>query len=150
MPFNPEHFRRRYPNRALPDLRFRPEQARWETGRRLAGRFGLALDGSDASPVWELFDRAVTLETPGPGSEQFYLTLLLGTYEIAAPATLYLDWYSGEQVEVAFRELLGFFNGFWEPTADDLAVFDDSCDWVLYFTRSGEVRLARSRSDEAT
>jgi hypothetical protein len=139
MPFNPEHFRRRYPGRPLPDIRFRPERRRWGTGRRLARHFGQPGDGSDASPVWELFDRSVPLGIPSPSPLD--LTPLFDEYGIPTRSRVYLDWYSGDGAEVDLPELLGSFPGLWEP-GDDLALFDDSCEWVLYFTR-GEVRLAR-------
>src|SRR4051794_38858330 len=98
MPFNPEHFRRRFPGRPLPDLRFRPERERWAVARRLAARFGLGAGGTGDSPVWEPFDAAVMLEAAAAGpadADAFELMPLFDACDVAPRPVVYLDWYSG-------------------------------------------------------
>ena len=146
MPFDPEQFRRRFPGRPFPDIRFRSERERWEADQALAARYGPRLGGPpDGGLLWTLFDRARPLNVaPAPASEAFHLTPLLGLYELRAGPEVCLDWYMGEQVAVGFRDLVGSFGAFWQPGADDMALFPGSCDWVLYFTRDGGVRLLRA------
>lgn len=147
MPFDPEQFRRRYPGRAFPDVRFRSERERWAADRALAGRYGPAAgDSPDGGRLWALFDRARPLDVAGataPAADAFYLTQLLGLYELHSGAEVCLDWYMGEQMAVGFRDLVASFDAFWRPGVDDMALFPESYDWVLYFTRDGGVRLLR-------
>jgi hypothetical protein len=143
MPFDPDQFRRRYPGRAFPELRFCSERQRWDADRQLAA----ALHPSSApseNVLWELFDRAAPLAVQSPD-----LGRLLALCELPANAELYVDWYLGDQARVTSRDLLDSFDAYWEAGADDVAVFDDSFEWVLYFTRDGGVRLLRAGESPA-
>jgi hypothetical protein len=138
VPFDPDQFRRRYPGRAFPELRFCSERQRWDADRHLAA----ALNPSPApseNVLWELFDRAAPLAVQSPDVGH-----LLALYELPANGDLYVDWYLGDQAQVDSRDLLHFFDAYWEAGTDDLAVFDDSFEWVLYFTRDGGARLLRA------
>ena len=124
-------------------MRFCSERQRWDADRQLAA----ALHPSPArceNVLWELFDRAAPLAV-----HSLDLGHLLALYELPANGELYVDWYLGDQARVASRDLLDSFDAYWEAGADDVAVFDDSFEWVLYFTRDGGVRLLRAGEDPA-
>jgi hypothetical protein len=139
VPFDPDHFRREYPGKAFPDLRFCSDRERWEAKRRLADRFDRR-----AGDLWELFDRAKPLDgvgEPGLPANLLFLRVQGGIEDIPREAPVFLDWYLGEQASVPYGQLSEYFNALWQPDVDDLAVFDDSFEWVLYFTRDGGARL---------
>jgi hypothetical protein len=141
MPFDPDHFRKKYPGRAFPEMRFCADPQRWRTDRQLAAAFGAGAAHSE-NVLWNLFDRAApvatgAVETPDVGR-------LLALYEIPAKDDLYVDWYLGDQAQVSRRDMLTSFDAYWQEGVDDMAVFDDSFEWVFYFTRDGGVRLLRA------
>jgi hypothetical protein len=141
MPFDPDHFRQTYPGRAFPELRFCAERQRWHTDRQLAACFRAAA-GDSENVLWDLFDRAMPLDVTA--SATLRLGSLLAQHEIEAGVALYIDWYLGEQAQVARGEMIASFDAYWQKGVDDMAVFDDSFAWVFYFTRDGGVRLLRA------
>jgi hypothetical protein len=142
MSFDPDQFRRRYPGRAFPELQFCSERQRWDADRHLAALHPAPAPSENV--LWELFDRAAPLAVRSRD-----LTHLLAIYDIPANGELYVDWYLGDQARVAGRDLLDSFDAYWEAGADDVAVFDDSFEWVLYFTRDGGARLLRTAEPPA-
>lgn len=164
MPFDADRFRKLYPRRPYPDVRFLSERARYAAGRRLAEHLGRAVqegeddeggdergnaDDGDMGLPWGGFDRAApvagadvgTGDGAGPGLG-LDLSGVLAACDLPAPGPLvHVEWYTGDGIEVPSADLAGFFPAFWQEGQDDLAVFDASCDWILYITRAGQVRL---------
>ena len=129
MPFEPEQFRRRYPGRPFPDIRFRSEPHRWTLEQRIAaavGRPGSGADDREGSAVWGYFDAAAPVDTLGSARPGVDLAAAAADCGLPAGGRVYVEWYSGDQIDVPFRDLADYFPAFWQAGADDLAVFDDS------------------------
>lgn len=142
MPFNLDHFQRRYSGWSLPDLRFQGEAQRWAVQRSWAKRFGRPASVDLAPIVWECFETATEISAPAPDGGDFELDAILAECGIAPGEWVYVDWYLHEQARVPWTQLAQFFLAFWERGVDDLAVFDDSFDWILFISRSGEVKVS--------
>ena len=147
VPFDPDRFRQNYPGRAFPELRFCAERRRWLSDRKLAASFGRA-GGNAGNVLWGLFDSAAPLAMNARQAGDF--GQMLARYGIAADGDVYLDWYLGDQARVGWGDLLSCFDAYWQKGVDDMAVFDDSFEWVLYLTRDGGVRLLRPGESDDT
>jgi hypothetical protein len=145
VPFHPEQFRTRYPGRSFPDLRYCPDRDRDQASRQLIARLGLSTSHVDPEigPIWQHYDAARVIGTIGHALPGMDLAVVAAEAGVFPDGEVRIDWYAGEQLIVDFRDLADRFFAFWEPGNDDVAIFTDTSDWLLFVTRTAEVRMIR-------
>jgi len=58
---------------------------------------------------------------------------------------IYLDWGNFENlILVNINDFINNINNFWYPGSDDLSIFDESCNWVLFIHHDENVGCAKS------
>lgn len=74
----------------------------------------------------------------------FDLMALMGRVGIHPKASVYLNWYRFDDIDVMSTDQLSrYFSDIWYPSVDDLDIFDDSLDWVLMVRHYGTVSLVQ-------
>jgi hypothetical protein len=141
MPFFPEHFERGHPGRPLPDIRTLSNEDR----EQLHMQMRLSLGDFESDPAmrtpWLLFDAWIL--DGNAEADQFDLKQVWGESGLPTPVRVFVDWFGGRILELPFDELTAYFDCFWYPSSDDIAIFDSSFDWFLFVTHEGELRLIR-------
>jgi len=83
-------------------------------------------------------------------SEDFNLIETLDKLEIHPEENVYIDWYNFERIDLmAIKDLSIFFYDVWYPVADDINIFDESLDWLIFIRHDGTIYYIKNKSVSA-
>lgn len=76
--------------------------------------------------------------------DKFRVGQVLSEVNIRPSGKIYLNWYRFDDIDqLNFSDLDMYFSDIWYPDLDDLDIFDNSLDWIISITHSGDLKLVR-------
>ena len=107
----------------------------------------MAQEGNGLAIVAAIRDTGVRLAGCNAAADTFDIRATLESLNLGSPVVLFLNWYRFDTLDViAASELALRFSGIWYPSADDIELFDSSCEWFLSIAHTGDVSLTTSLS----
>lgn len=80
-------------------------------------------------------------------SNEFDLLAFLGSVEIHAQESVYINWYQFDDIDcLKLVDLADYFDGLWFPGSDDIEIFDDSMDWIVSVRHDGVLSVCKAGS----
>jgi hypothetical protein len=138
------NFRRSHPGVTPPALHRLEANEAVELFRKLKQRFDVEAD-EKLAVLEELLEGASPIDGGEPGEDAFDMQAVLALASVAPDATLFINWDRFETVDrVSAADLTRYFTDIWYPGADDIEVFDQTCNWVLFVPHSGPALLTRA------
>ena len=84
--------------------------------------------------------KSVFIENYNAQEENFSLDQLFNSLKINTLPQVYINWYRFDDVdEINFKDFCKYFDDIWYPSSDDIDLFDDSYNWIITITHSGEI-----------
>jgi hypothetical protein len=134
-------FAENYPGAAFPSFRSLSAAEMEPLRRRMAERVRLPADVDSLDLVRRVYDVETWFRDLDAQAESLRLDEAFRRANITPPAQVLVNWYRFENVdELAVADLIRYFHDIWFPGVDDIAIFDESCDWVLSVMHYGSVR----------
>lgn len=142
--FKIEHFERDNPGQSFPWFE-RVANSR-DIGMRLLRRLGLPATTEGVAFLEALDERAQYTPAIDAEDDAFDLRRVLVTHRIPPPVNVLINWNHFEHVDrMRLDDLCRFFDDVWYPSADDIEIFDESCDWCVMVRHFGAVGVVDLR-----
>ena len=60
--------------------------------------------------------------------------------------TIFINWGKFDDIdEIAASDFLRYFDDIWYPVADDIDIFDKSCQWVMCISHWSDIFMSKSK-----
>lgn len=136
--FKIDHFKREYKDKEFPWFDTIDAKHSERIRRKLADRIDFEDYNDTLAFVYKVDEISKTIDGINAQDDNFDLRALLEKYWIIPKDTVYLDWYRFDTTDrIKFRDLAKYFDSIWYPGPDDIALFDDSLDWILSINHEG-------------
>lgn len=138
--FKIEHFEREHPGIEFPWFRELKLHETAEIRDRLSQRIGLPA-GLDNLELTRSVSRLCSgCESKNAESQLFNLMNLTKDLGITPQGKVYVNWYRYDKIDqMAFEDLVRYFDDIWYPSSDDIELFDDSLSWIVAVSHYGNV-----------
>ncbi|AWG24524.1 hypothetical protein [Flavobacterium kingsejongi] len=95
--------------------------------------------------VYELFTKQKYYSSTD-ASENFNLIDTLNRLWITSLNNVYIDWYGFQRIDlINIQDLSNFFYDIWYPVADDINIFDESLDWLIFIRHDGAIYYLKNK-----
>ena len=122
-----------------------PARIAWQLRAEIASRLKVSPEDNGLAIVAAIRDRGVRVAGYNAESDAFDLYATITSLDLRCSVILFVNWYRFDALDVvAASELSRRFSDIWYPSADDIEVFDSSCDWLLSIIHTGDVLLTRT------
>jgi hypothetical protein len=108
----------------------------------IAQRLGLKSGTDGLTLVKSVVRSAKPVEGVNAKSSDFRLDRVVWAHRVQLRPTVYLNWYRFDRIdEIDSADLTHYFSDFWYPDSDDIEILDESCDWILVVSHSGDLSV---------
>ena len=136
------NFMRSHPGMAPPAMHRLSVAEASELFRKLARRFDVAGDDRLLA-LRALLEGATPVDGPEPEDDEFDLSAVFDSISVAPDASVFVNWDQFESVDrMRSGDLVRFFTDVWYPGADDIELFDQTFNWILFVPHSGPALLS--------
>lgn len=126
------------------EVRALPAAEADEVRRRMAARLELPPDGDPLVLVRRLLEAETWVRGFDATQETFHLDEVFRVVGIEPPPQVLVNWYRFDRIDqFQLADLIAYFGDIWQPSTDDIDIFDESCAWVVSVLHSGEVEAVR-------
>lgn len=144
LPFKIASFIKDHPGTLPPNFEHLTSDAAEELWLKLAGKNGRPKGSTNEMLLW-LRQHATPIADLNIEDMEVPLSEIFTRCEVDAGSPLYLHWDQPHDIDQFQRsELEKYFYDIWYPIADDIEIFDQTLDWVLFVRHYGGIDLWRA------
>jgi hypothetical protein len=104
---------------------------------------GLLPEASGLEILHAMEDRVRDITEIRPSDATFHLTAVFEKLGISA-RKIYINWYRFDDIdEMSTGDLDRWFHDFWYPDSDDIELFDQSQNWLLFVRHFDVLQIVR-------
>lgn len=146
--FKRVNFERAHPGAQFPELVAADRALALDLRARLARRLGMLPSADGLTLVQAIARRSTLLDGVDAQATDFDLRRVLRALGIPPAPKVLINWYRLDDLdEIAFDALVERFQDLWYPGSDDIEILDETCDWIVSISHTGDVRYLDLRQD---
>lgn len=137
------NFKGTFPHRDFPWYRSLDREEAKKLRERLSIAFSVSDDISDGELLLKLKNLGEAINGVNAEDEAFNFTALASSVGITLGEMVFVVWSGFCDID-QFRavDIADYFSDIWYPSADDIEIFDESCEWMIFISHEGYISVA--------
>jgi hypothetical protein len=149
--FKIKHFEAANPGIAFPAYRTLDSREADKLRSELIRRLQLPEQTNGLTIMQTLLQIATETANANALDDDFSLTDVVTSFGIHRRESVFIDWYRFDAIDqIAFDDLVRYFDDIWYPSSDEISIFDASLSWVLLVSDFGQFSCARTLGPQDT